>query len=477
MLKNKWIKSIVWIIGLIVLMMILLKLDRLCLRYFGFSMPYAWIGGAFAIILLICAKRATSQGLKLAFIYIAIVPICVVISEGVFYYKIEIAKNRDILVQPHKILGYALAPAVSEKGKLIVDDKVIYDIVYTHNENALRLTPNNNTNSRTCLNIYGGSFVYGAGVGDSETITAFLQNNLPQYNVKNFGIGAAGAHQMLARLEFDLDSKELGQCDENIFIYEAIPHHIYRSMGVAKGPKYEKIDGDVIYQGIFSDEEKEIFYQQKKELGVSEEQVANIDKPRQSFIGRMKSTLEKTRDQLAKSYTQECLFPFSRSVYKSKDLLADIWGKDGFRANPDLIHLNVTQDHIYFDIIRQANKIIKEKYNAKLYVIYWDYDMHAQFLDKYDKVIQTTLKNDGIPFYTISEIIGDDYKEDLERVKNGDFEHFKYRISRWDTHPNALANEKIAEFIAAQIKNGVIKPSKLQNLNSTHNNPKEKGQE
>ena len=68
MLQNKWIKSVVWIIGLIVLMMILLKLDRLCMRDFGFSMPYAWIGGAFAIILLICAKRATSQGLKLAFI-------------------------------------------------------------------------------------------------------------------------------------------------------------------------------------------------------------------------------------------------------------------------------------------------------------------------------------------------------------------------------------------------------------------------
>lgn len=92
MLKNKWIKSIVWVIGLIILVMILLKLDRLCLRYFGCSMPYVWIGGAFAIILLICAKRATSQGLKLAFVYMAIVPICVVISEVFFFiirYKVQ----------------------------------------------------------------------------------------------------------------------------------------------------------------------------------------------------------------------------------------------------------------------------------------------------------------------------------------------------------------------------------------------------
>lgn len=475
MLQNKWIKSIVWVIGLIILVMILLKLDRLCLRYFGFSMPYVWIGGAFAIILLICAKRATSQGLKLAFVYMAIVPICVVISEVFFYYKIEIAKNRDILVQPHKILGYAPAPAVSDKRRLVVDDKVIFDVVYTNNENGLRLTPNNNVGSRTCLNIYGCSFAYGAGVGDSETITAFLQKNLPQYNVKNFGINGAGANQMLARLEFDLDSKELGQCDENIFIYEAITHHIYRSISAWKGPKYEKNNDTIKYAGLFSDEEQNRFYQYIKELEVADQQIIYAVQSEQTFTQRMTNTLRKIKDQLKKSHTLAYFFP-RFNTYKSEELLKQSGYQKGFSSSLDM-KLNISQDHIYFDIIRKINKILKEKYNAKLYMIVWDYDMATQFLDKYDKVIQTTLKNDGIPFFTISEIIGDDYKEDLERVKNGDFEHFKYRISRWDTHPNALANEKIAEFIAAQIKNGVIKPSKLQNLNSTHNNPKEKGQE
>lgn len=475
MLQNKWIKSIVWVIGLIILVMILLKLDRLCLRYFGFSMPYVWIGGAFAIILLICAKRATSQGLKLAFVYMAIVPICVVISEVFFYYKIEIAKNRDILVQPHKILGYAPAPAVSDKRRLVVDGKVIFDVVYTNNENGLRLTPNNNVGSRTCLNIYGCSFAYGAGVGDSETITAFLQKNLPQYNVKNFGINGAGANQMLARLEFDLDSKELGQCDENIFIYEAITHHIYRSISAWKGPKYEKNNDTIKYAGLFSDEEQNRFYQYIKELEVADQQIIYAVQSEQTFTQRMTNTLRKIKDQLKKSHTLAYFFP-RFNTYKSEELLKQSGYQKGFSSSLDM-KLNISQDHIYFDIIRQINKILKEKYNAKLYMIVWDYDLHAEFLDKYDKVIQDTLKADGIPFYTVSEIIGDDYKEDFERAKNGDFEHFKYRISRWDTHPNALANEKIAEFIAAQIKNGTIKPSKLHNPNSTHDDPNKKGQE
>lgn len=469
MLKNKWIKSIVWVIGLIILVMILLKLDRLCLRYFGCSMPYVWIGGAFAIILLICAKRATSQGLKLAFVYMAIVPICVVISEVFFYYKIQSARHAHI--QPSKILGYANLPAISSSIKFVVDNKVIYDIICTNNENGLRLTPNNNANSRTCLNVYGGSFVYGHGVENSQTITALLQKNLPQYNVKNFGINGAGVHQMLARLEFDLDSNELGQCDENIFIYEAIPHHIYRSMGSNGGPKYVNVNNMVTYQGVFTKKDEEPFWPDDNEL-ISEE--------KRTFFDRI-TTLKKIKEQLTRPYTLIYFFSpvhtTTPNTYKSEALLANWRFEKGYGSNPDLVHLNVTQDHIYFDIIRKINKILKEQYNAKLYVIYWDYDITAQFLDKYDEVVQTTLKNDSIPFYTMSEIIGDDYKEDLERVKNGDFEHFKYRISRWDIHPNALANEKIAEFIAAQIKNGTIKPSKLHNPNSTHDDPNKKGQE
>ena len=56
----------------------------------------------------------------------------------------------------------------------------------------------------------------------------------------------------------------------------------------------------------------------------------------------------------------------------------------------------------------------------------------------------------------------EDYPQDLERVKRGDYDNFKYRVSRWDTHPNALANQKIAEFLAHKIKNGEIKSYKIK---------------
>ena len=87
--------------------------------------------------------------------------------------------------------------------------------------------------------------------------------------------------------------------------------------------------------------------------------------------------------------------------------------------------------------------------------------MHAQFLDKYDTTLKANFRQMGVPFYALSEMI-EDYPQDLERVKRGDYDNFKYRVSRWDTHPNALANEKIAEFLARKIKNSEIKSHKIK---------------
>ena len=87
--------------------------------------------------------------------------------------------------------------------------------------------------------------------------------------------------------------------------------------------------------------------------------------------------------------------------------------------------------------------------------------MHAQFLDKYDEVLKANFRKIKVPFWSLSEMIAD-YPQDLERVKRGDLSFFKYRVSRFDTHPNALANEKIAEFLADKINNGEIKSHKIK---------------
>ena len=163
--------------------------------------------------------------------------------------------------------------------------------------------------------------------------------------------------------------------------------------------------------------------------------------------------MRRITNQLDKSFIYEI---FVDKNIKSSTLLEDIRYHNGYFSNPNLLHLNTTTDlDLYFTILSQILDFLDQKYNTELIVILWDNDMHAEFLDKYDEAIKTFLSNNHIRFYTLSEIIPD-YPKDLDRVKNGDLEHFAYRISRWDTHPNALANELIAKFLAHKIQSGEI---------------------
>lgn len=159
------------------------------------------------------------------------------------------------MAQPHYILGFANTPLYNGKAKLIVDDKVVYDISYMHDGYGNRITPNNNENSKKCIAIYGGSFAHGAAIDNNETLAYFLAKELPDFRLLNFGISGTGAHTVLARLEFQIDSDILAQCDELISIYEAIPHHIYRAYGVHMGANYQLVsNGNLHYWGTYKDE-------------------------------------------------------------------------------------------------------------------------------------------------------------------------------------------------------------------------------
>lgn len=157
-------------------------------------------------------------------------------------------------------------------------------------------------------------------------------------------------------------------------------------------------------------------------------------------------------NQLEKSYIRTLFFNPERMAKKmeSHELLQESLYTLGFSSNVDFVKLPTDEIGLYFGILERIDEELKAR-GAGFYIVYWDYDMHAQFLDKYDNAVIGFLNEAQIPYATLSQIIGEDYKEDLERVKRGDLEHFKYRISRWDTHPNALANEKIAEFLAKRI--------------------------
>lgn len=436
----RWHKPLtltLWILAWLGTSAIVLKLDGVCMQKFECSiLPYMWISAGLTLLLIYFARKSRTEAFKLTLSYLTILPLCIIAGEGFFYYK-KLAISSSRLTQPHEILGFANTPNLFIQTPFSVDGKLVYDPTYTHDTYGNRITPHNN-DSKACINIYGGSFAYGSGLSDDETLGAFLAKNLPHFHINNFGIGGAGAHTMLARLEFDLDKQALSQCQENIFFYIIIPHHIYRALGAVLGPKYT-LDptGTPRYQGVFTKEAQKPFYKE------------DYTTPKPFTIQ------EKLINQLEKSYIVKFISNPSQN-YDSKDLLALESYQIGVASHPD-INLPIKDTQTYFAIVARIRDHLRERYNAPLYVLVYDYDMHAQFLDRYDSLIQESLAQMGIKFWAMSEILGIEYKQDLARVKRGDLEHFAYRISRWDTHPNARANAQIAEFIAEQIENGSIR--------------------
>ncbi|MDD7566894.1 MAG: hypothetical protein PUJ79_00570 [Helicobacter sp.] len=429
-------KPLFYFLVLLVLSPLLLKLETEVMLSFDFSIvPFGIIFLClFALSVFVSIKTPLNSFKKLAFAYLSIIPICLALAEFVCSFMLR----DDAIVRPDSVLGFSLRSNAKSHITFMVDSEIVSDVTYHTDFFGLRVTTPNNTDSLECISFYGGSFTYGAGLEDEQTLPSQIAKLLPQYKVSNFGIGAAGAHTMLARIESERDSAVLKTCKSIMSFYIAIPHHIYRVFGVFGGPKYI-LDSHhkPLYQGVFTPQEIDILT--KKTTGSV------------SF-----SFKERLQNQLAKSKVYKLLT--LKEGHVAQHILArNIFYKNGYLSNPDYLKLNTTNDlELYFAILKQARELLAKRYNSDLVVVLWDYDMHAEFFDKYDDALKEFLSRENFDFMVLSEIIPD-YAEDLSRVKAGDFENFKYRISRWDTHPNALANKLLARYIADFIKNKMTK--------------------
>lgn len=451
-------KASLYALAFIIFCLVILSLDGAKIEQLHL-VPFGIIAFVLFVVCVFGAWRVKNSRLKLFLAYFSVIPLC----SGIAEFWLFFSQDKTQMTQPHEILSYANTPLYNGKAKLIVDDKVIYDISYTHDGYGNRITPNNNENSKKCIAIYGGSFAYGAAVDSNESLESFLAKELPEYRLLNFGISAAGAHTALARLEFQIDKRVLEKCEEFIAIYEAIPHHIYRAYGAHMGANYQlDSNGNLHYWGTYKDEYSHKRFWQKNPPKITpqpQEAVSSANALKK--IHNAFKDIVRLQGKFDKSYIKQKLFVRKSSI-KSEDLLLDklIFGL-GFYSAVDYAKLSPNEINLYFSIVSRIQEELQAQYGVPLYIVLWDNDMAATFFDKYDATLKANFRQMGVPFWTLSEMI-EDYPQDLERVKRGDYDNFKYRVSRWDTHPNALANQKIAEFLARKIKNGEIKSHKIK---------------
>ena len=266
-------------------------------------------------------------------------------------------------------------------------DDPVYRVTYTINEHGLRVTPRPEEPGGDCVVFFGGSFTFGEGLSDGESLPYLVGSAGNQ--TYNFGFHGYGAHHMLAALESGI-VESIVQCSAPRVIYQAIYDHIRRATGGASwtfGPRYvlDRAEG-VIREGDFRADHT---------------------------VARFK---RRTAGQLEKSAI------YTRLI---------------------LERLDHTQSDIdlFIQIVAAAKSRLQHAFpGAQFEVIWWDtMQVHRFHLPAHHAVLDG-LRSRGIKVHVISEILPG-YLDNPQT----------YEIHPNDTHPNGLANHRIAGYVVENV--------------------------
>jgi len=139
-------------------------------------------------------------------------------------------------------------------------DEVVFDVVYTLDSNHLRVASASEPTADPtgpCVLFFGGSYTYGEGVEDHETLP-WQVSLQARAHVVNFGFQGYGPHQMLSAIESGHVAQVI-DCRPTHVIYQTIVDHVNRAAGTAHwdrhGPRYRLApDGSAVRDGNFDDE-------------------------------------------------------------------------------------------------------------------------------------------------------------------------------------------------------------------------------
>ncbi|GAB1233416.1 hypothetical protein UT4_18830 [Ferrigenium sp. UT4] len=82
-------------------------------------------------------------------------------------------------------------------------EEVIYDVTYTIDADRTRRTPSDLKPDAPSIpvNFFGGSFMFGEGLNDDQTLPYFFNQFIPDARVKNYGFHGHGVHNSLKLLD------------------------------------------------------------------------------------------------------------------------------------------------------------------------------------------------------------------------------------------------------------------------------------
>lgn len=180
-------------------------------------------------------------------------------------------KKKELLVngQPamsygdyHSELGYApLQDSLNVEVKCVQRDKILYDAKYGL-RNGHRLVPKDPVQDTAVAVFMGGSFTFGEGLDDVETLPAqFNRATSGFFKTLNYAFHGYGPHHALRLMDIGEATKFFGANDQcRLAFYLFIPDHVRRAAGYAfwdyNGPRYELQGDSLVNAGQFSGETK-----------------------------------------------------------------------------------------------------------------------------------------------------------------------------------------------------------------------------
>jgi hypothetical protein len=301
----------------------------------------------------------------------------------------------DGFVVQDDVLGWAPAKGmkghsieVGPAGLLHHPTGVIFDTEYTIDSNGLRIAPPYRGEDLVdTVLFFGCSFTFGEGLKDNETLpyqVGALSGG--RYRIFNFAFKGYSPAQMLAAIESGMVRRAVDTTPRYAY-YVALPDHVGRVAGkvawIKREPRYVLDPDETVRRAGFFEDHRPV----SQQLGI-----------------------HRGLRQLSKSATWRTL---------------------------DLRESNITDDdlRLYFAIVRRSQELLKAQYPGIHFrvILYPEYDGSEG--TTYEKLREGFGKMD-IPLDLIKDILPCYESNSVQ-----------FMLSPNDTHPNALADRLIAQYV------------------------------
>jgi len=113
--------------------------------------------------------------------------------------------------------------------------RIVYEATYTTDQHGRRVTPppRGDRPPAKALLFFGGSYTFGEGVNDDETMPACVAARTGEYQVYNYGLNAGGPQHVLVQMRSPGIVKEVTQ-KQALAVFSFLHVHISRAVGTPR---------------------------------------------------------------------------------------------------------------------------------------------------------------------------------------------------------------------------------------------------